>query len=214
MPPPATLEFWFDFGSNYSYLSAMRIEQAAQAMGLRVAWRPFLLGPIFKRFGWDTSPFVLQKEKGRYMWRDMERLCAKHGLPWRQPSRFPRAAVVPMRVAVFHEEAPWVPAFCRRCMSLNFAEDRDIDTPEAAVQVLDELGVDGAPLVEAAQSDAGRLKLRQRTEAAQQRGIFGAPTFFVNGEMFWGNDRLEDALDWARHGFARQAPGVAASPCR
>jgi 2-hydroxychromene-2-carboxylate isomerase len=179
-----------------------------------VAWRPFLLGPVFKRFGWDTSPFVLQKEKGRYMWRDMERLCAKYGLPWRRPSTFPRAAVYAMRVAVFHEGAPWVPAFCKRCMSLNFAEDRDIGTPEVAAQVLDELGENGVALMEAAQSDAGRLKLRQRTEEAQQRGIFGAPTLIVNDEMFWGNDRLEDALAWARHGSPQSHTGKDASPCR
>lgn len=120
-PPPAEIAFWFDFGSNYSYLSAMRIEQAAAGPGLRVVWRPFLLGPIFQSLGWSTSPFVLQKEKGAYVWRDMERQCAKHGLPWRRPSTFPRSAVLPMRVAAAHAEQPWVGAYCREVMRLNLA---------------------------------------------------------------------------------------------
>ncbi|MDM5181206.1 DsbA family protein, partial [Massilia sp. DJPM01] len=71
------LAFWFDFGSNYSYLSTMRIEALAAAQGVRVLWKPFLLGPVFKSFGWNTSPFVLQKEKGAYVWRDMQRQCDK-----------------------------------------------------------------------------------------------------------------------------------------
>src|ERR1700761_7159307 len=76
--PAPPIEFWFEFGSNYSYLSAMRIESAAAARGVRVLWKPFLLGPIFKQLGWDTSPFVLQKEKGAYAFKDMERQCRKY----------------------------------------------------------------------------------------------------------------------------------------
>jgi 2-hydroxychromene-2-carboxylate isomerase len=68
-----TVEFWYDFGSNYSYLSIMRVEKLAQDLGVKVAWKPFLLGPIFKSFGWESSPFVLQKEKGAYVWQDMVR---------------------------------------------------------------------------------------------------------------------------------------------
>jgi 2-hydroxychromene-2-carboxylate isomerase len=203
---PRFIEFWFDFASNYSYVAAMRIEELAHAAGVAVRWRPFLLGPIFASLGWSTSPFVLQKEKGDYVARDMVRLCAKHGLAWRPPTTFPRHAVYPMRVAAAHEDAPWVPAFCRRFMAMNFAEDRDINSLELACAVLRDLGEDGAALVAAAQTEAGKARLRARGEEARRRQVFGAPTFFVADEMFWGNDRLEDALAWAvgsaHQGFA------------
>jgi 2-hydroxychromene-2-carboxylate isomerase len=195
--PARRIEFWFDFGSNYSYITAMRITQAAQRHGVAVAWNPFLLGPIFKSFGWDNSPFVLQKQKGAYVWKDMARQCEKYGLPWRQPTSFPRAAVLPSRVALAGEGAPWQGEFCRRVFALNFAEDRDIHTPEAVAGVLEELGLPAGELMQQAQSDAVKLKLRQQTETATARGVFGAPTFFVGDEMFWGNDRLEDALAFA-----------------
>ena len=91
----STIEFWFEFGSNYSYLSVMRIENAAREKAVPIIWKPFLLGPIFRAMGMANSPFVLQKEKGAYVWRDMERQCRKYGLQWRQPSTFPRLGVVP-----------------------------------------------------------------------------------------------------------------------
>ncbi len=84
--PLPEIEFWFEFGSNYSYLSVMRIEDAAQRHGVRIVWKPFLLGPIFRALGMETSPFVLQKEKGAYVWQDMVRQCRKYGLRWVQPS--------------------------------------------------------------------------------------------------------------------------------
>ena len=84
---PAQIEFWFDFGSNYSHISAMRIEQTAAKRGIPIVWKPFLLGPIFKTFGWATSPFIVYPAMGDYMWKDMVRQCAKYGVPWRQPKR-------------------------------------------------------------------------------------------------------------------------------
>lgn len=83
-----TIEFWFDFGSNYSYLTAMRIEDLAGSIGVDIVWKPFLLGPIFQSFGWESSPFVLQKQKGEYTWKDMERQAHKHGIAWKKPSTF------------------------------------------------------------------------------------------------------------------------------
>jgi 2-hydroxychromene-2-carboxylate isomerase len=195
--PPPEIEFWFEFGSNYSYLSAMRIEAAASRHGVVVRWKPFLLGPIFQSFGWSTSPFVLQKEKGAYMWKDMERQCAKYTLPWRRPSVFPRAATWPMKVAAAHADAPWIARYCRIFMTKNFALDEDINSIEQVTGVLTGLGLDAQAVWEQAQSDARRNSLREATAIAQQRGLFGAPTFFVRGEMFWGNDRLDDALAFA-----------------
>ena len=199
--PRPPLEFWFDFGSNYSYLSALRIEAAAARLGVPVRWQPFLLGPIFRSFGWETSPFVLQKAKGAYVWRDMARACRKAGLPWQQPSVFPRSALLAHRVALLGADEAWIGAFCRRVFSLNFAEDRDLEAPETVAGVLTELGLAPAALLAAATTDANRQKLRQHTEAAAARGLFGAPSFFVGEELFWGNDRLDDALEaWVAQG--------------
>ena len=188
------IEFWFEFGSNYSYLSVMRIEAAAAQRGVTVRWKPFLLGPIFRSLGWNTSPFVVQKAKGGYVWKDMARQCGKHGLPWQRPTDFPRASMLPARVALVGAEQPWIGAYCRRIMALNFAEDRAINDPIIVAEVLTQLGLPAESLLEEALSDANKLRLRQQTEAAQSKGIFGAPTFFVGDEMFWGDDRLDDAL--------------------
>ncbi len=193
-----TLDFWFDFGSNYSYLSAMRIEQAAAAHGVALRWQPFLLGPVFRALGWETSPFVLQKEKGDYVWKDMVRQCRKYGLPWQRPSSFPRAAVLPLRIALAGAGQPWIGEFCRRTMRLNFAEDRDIDAPETMAALLAEMDLPAHRVIDEALSDANKLRLRRQTETAMEKGIFGAPTFFVGDEMFWGNDRLDDALAFCR----------------
>lgn len=206
-PRPA-LELWFEFGSNYSYLSAMRIEALAQEASVPLLWRPFLLGPIFRELGWSSSPFVLQKAKGRYMWRDMEREAAKYGLPWRRPSVFPRSALLPMRVATLGADAPgaqapWLAEFCRRVMRQNWVEDRAIDETAAVREALSGLVADADATIAAALAPENKLRLRANTDAAAARGIFGAPTFFVGDEMFWGNDRLEDALALAR----RQSAG-------
>ena len=191
--PPA-LEFWFEFGSSYSYLSAMRIEDAARAAGVPLLWRPFLLGPVFRSLGWETSPFVLQEAKGRYMWRDMEREAARLGLPFRRPSVFPRVALLPMRVATLGAAEPWMGEFCRRVMHQNWVEDRELDTEEAVRDALAGLVPDADATIAAALEPANKLRLRARTEEAAARGIFGGPSFFVGDELFWGNDRLEAAL--------------------
>jgi 2-hydroxychromene-2-carboxylate isomerase len=188
------LDFWFDFGSNYSYLSMMRIESEAARHGIGIRWQPFLLGPIFRSFGWASSPFVLQKEKGDYTWKDMARQCRRHGLPWQQPTQFPRSAVLPLRIALVGAAQPWMGEFCRRTMAMNFAEDRDIDSPQAMRDLLAALDLPAHRIIEEALSDANKARLRRQTEIAVEKGIFGAPTFFVGDEMFWGNDRLDEAM--------------------
>lgn len=192
--PLPGMEFWFEFGSNYSYLSLMRIEDEARRRGVKLIWRPFLLGAIFKALGFETSPFVLQKEKGAHVWRDMERQCRKYGLEWRKPSRFPRLGVVPLRIALVGTDEPWLGAFCRKVMELNFVRDEEINEPARLTGVLSELGLPAAEIVAAAQSEPIKTRLREQTDEARAKGVFGAPTFFVGGEMFWGNDRLDDAL--------------------
>ena len=193
---PSTIEFWFEFGSNYSYLSVMRIENAAREKALPIIWKPFLLGPIFRAMGMANSPFVLQKEKGAYVWRDMERQCRKYGLQWRQPSTFPRLGVVPSRVALIGADQPWIGAFCRRVMELNFVLDQDINQTDRLAPILKELGLSGT-ILDQTQAEPMKQRLRDQTEQARCRGIFGAPTFFVGTEMYWGTDRLDDALLFA-----------------
>jgi 2-hydroxychromene-2-carboxylate isomerase len=193
----STLEFWFEFGSNYSYLSVMRVDELARQRDVKILWKPFLLGPIFKSFGWDTSPFLLQKEKGAYTWQDMARQCEKYRLPWTQPSQFPRRTVLPTRVALLCADEPWIGEYSKRVMQINFVQDRDIDSQKVVSEVLEALGLPAADLLSAAQSDENKRHLREQTDEARRRGVFGAPTFFVGSEMFWGNDRLEDALSSA-----------------
>ena len=191
---PATIDFWFDFASNYSYLSIMRIEAAAAQCGVTVRWQPFLLGPIFQALGLDTSPFVAQKEKGAYVWQDMVRECRKYGLPWVRPSAFPRHSLLALRVALVGVQQPWIGEYCRQIMLRNFAQDRDIASANDVGDVLTQLGLPAAQILAEAQGDANKLGLRRQTELAQAKGIFGAPMFFAGDEMFWGNDRLDDAL--------------------
>ena len=191
------IEFWFEFGSNYSYLSVMRIEDEARRRSVRIIWKPFLLGPIFRALGFENSPFVLQKEKGAYVWRDMARQCRKYGLRWTQPSTFPQLGVLPLRVALIGVDKPWIGAFCRQVMELNFARDEDINHAEQLAPILTQLGLPAADILEQAQSEPIKTLLRQQTDQARGKGIFGAPTFFVGTEMFWGNDRLDDALLFA-----------------
>lgn len=190
-----SIEFWFDLSSNYSYLSAMRIEAEAARRGVAVSWVPFLLGPLFAAQGWTTSPFVLQKAKGAYVWRDMARRAARLGLPFQRPTEFPRAATLPMRVAAAHAGEPWLPAFCRALFTENFVHDRAIDAPELTHAVLRGIGIDPEAVLAHSESPEGRAALRGHTGEAQARGLFGAPTFFVGSEMYWGDDRLDDALD-------------------
>ena len=199
----APLEFWFEFASSYSHPAAMRIEAAARDAGVPIAWKPFLLGPVFATQGWNDSPFNIYPAKGRYMWRDLERVCAKHAIGLRRPSRFPRNGLLAARVALLGATAAWGPDFVRGVYRANFVDDREIAEPEVVAGVLAEVGVDARPLLDAAHAPANKDALRRQTEHAMELGIFGAPTFVSRGELFWGNDRLEQALEWAvRHAKA------------
>lgn len=196
MSGPA-LDFWFDFASTYSYPAMMRIRSAAGSVAVR--YRPFLLGPIFKGQGWDTSPFNLYEAKGRYMWRDMERLCAGLDLPFRRPEPFPQNSLAAARLALVGFDNGWGDAFCEAVFRAQFGEGRRIDDPATLGAILAGLNADGDAALAAAQSDANKARLRAQTEEAQKLGLFGAPSFVTpDGELFWGNDRLEAALAWMR----------------
>lgn len=198
-----TLEFWFEFASTYSYLAAARLPRLAEGAGVRVSWRPFLLGPIFKAQGWNDSPFNLYPAKGHYMWRDMTRLCTAYGLPLRQPNVFPRNGLTAARVACAAQAEPWLPSFVQAVYHANFAEDRDIGDAAVIGECLLRCGQSDDWLARGA-SDTSKAELRANTEEAIARGLFGAPTCTVGEEIFWGDDRLEQALVWA--GGTRAAP--------
>ena len=191
--------FWYEFASTYSYLTAMRIEQVAQAAGVEVAWQPFLLGPIFKAQGWATSPFNLYPAKGRYMVRDVERLAEKRGLAFSMPDPFPANALKAARLAVLGCQDGWVAAFSRSVYEAEFAQGADISSDAVLGAILTGLGLDAPGLF--AQAAAPELKqlLRAVTGEAEHLGIFGAPSFIAeDGELFWGDDRLEAALQHAK----------------
>jgi 2-hydroxychromene-2-carboxylate isomerase len=191
------IQFWFEFASTYSYPAAMRIESAAAARGIPVEWKPFLLGPIFRGQGWNDSPFNLYPAKGAYMWRDLSRQCEALALPWVRPSQFPRNGLLAARVACAFAAEPWLPDFVRAVYDANFARDQDISKPAVIARCLESAGQPPAAVLEAAGSEASKAKLRAQGEEAERLGIFGAPSFVVGSELFWGNDRLEAALSWA-----------------
>ncbi len=191
------LHVWFEFASTYSYPAVSRVAEAARRASVPFVWKPFLLGPIFQAQGWDDSPFNIYPVKGRYMWHDLARVCAKHGIAFRRPTQFPRNGLLAARVACLAAAEPWCGDFVRGVYHANFAEDRNIADPSVVASVLDGLGQAGAAVIARALEPANKERLRAATEEAQRLGIFGAPTFVVDGELFWGNDRLEDALAWA-----------------
>jgi 2-hydroxychromene-2-carboxylate isomerase len=193
-----TVEFWFEFASTYSYLAAERIEGLAEKAGVKIVWCPFLLGPIFHSQGWNNSPFNIYPVKGNYMWRDMERLTADYGLKLKRPSAFPRNGLLAARVALAHAEQDWIGAFVRGIYRANFAEDREISDPQVVSAVLRELQLDPASILDTANSEPNKAALKAQTERAMKLGLFGAPSFTAGEELFWGNDRLEQALAFAR----------------
>ena len=198
MPAPV-LDFWFDFASTYSYPSVMRIGPLAAR--LKVRFRPFLLGPIFKAQAWATSPFNLYPAKGRYMWRDLERLCADLALPLRRPDPFPQDSLLAARVALVGLDADWGEDFCRGVFRAEFGDGQRIDDPRTLRAVLEQLGIAPEPALAAARSEVIKVRLRTQTEEARQLGVFGAPSFIcADRELFWGNDRLEQAVRWANDG--------------
>ncbi len=195
------LEFWFEYGSTYSYLSVMRMESVARVAGVEVEveWKPFLLMPIFKELGWRDSPFVQIPVKGEYMWRDLERRAQAHGLPYQRPSVFPPQTLLTARIGFLAFREGWGEDFTREVFRLHWTEDRIIGTPENLEPALHALGKEPEEVIAAAQAEEIKLGLRAQTEQAVAHGIFGAPSFVVgeSKELFWGDDRLEEALEWA-----------------
>ena len=208
---PSVLDFWFEFASTYSYPAAMRIAPLAREAGVTVRFRPFLLGPVFQAQGWSTSPFNLYVAKGGNMWRDLERLCADLNLSFRRPEPFPQNSLLAARVALIglgatsgeqsSGEQSWGEQFCRAVFLAEFCEGLQIDDIAVLSDILTRLNVEPEPVLDAARTDTNKARLRAQTEEARRLGIFGAPSFMTaDGDLFWGNDRLERSLAWAKNG--------------
>jgi len=192
------LQFWYEFASTYSYPCAMRIADAADDAGVALEWRPFLLGPIFFGQGWNDSPFNVYPAKGRYMWRDLERICTKLGVALQRPSQFPRNGLTAARVAQIASDEGWVADFTRAVYRANFAEDREIGEQDVIAEIIASLERDPDEILQRALAPENKERLKKTSEEASRLGLFGAPSFVVGDELFWGNDRLEDALGWAK----------------
>ena len=133
----AGIEFWYEFGSTYSYPTAVRIERMAADAGIALHWRPFLLSPIFQALGWNDSPFNIYPAKGRYMWRDLERVCAADGLPLKlPPARFPQNGLKAARLALVGDAEGWTPALTRAVFAANYAEQKDISDDATLTMIL------------------------------------------------------------------------------
>jgi 2-hydroxychromene-2-carboxylate isomerase len=195
------IEFWFEFASTYSYPAVMRIDKVAANRGVQVEWRPFLLGPLFHaQQGMKDSPFNVVPVKGSYMWRDLERTCVKHNLPFTRPNRFPQNGINAARIALSLSQKDR-PNFVKAVYQANFVHDRDISDLQILHAALRRAGLDPYETLESIHSEQIKKQLREDTAYAADLGIFGAPSFVtLDGELFWGNDRLEDALDWAVRG--------------
>lgn len=187
---PATIDFYFDFSSSYSYLALPGIEKLAGDDDVSFNWKPIVLGAIFQAAG--HAPPVPDTAKGRYVWHDVERSAALAGLPYKWPEPFPFNGIAASRIFWFLADSDTDKAveWARAVFNASFSEGRDCSNPEVLGQVATALGHDAEALLAATADEAIKAKLKEVTGEAMQRGVFGAPTFFVDGEMFWGGDRL------------------------
>ena len=194
----AAIDFWFDPASSYSYPAAMTIDAEAAKARVSVRWRPFLLGPVFKSLGWAATPFEAQPLKGAYMWRDLERIAADLGLPFRQPKTFPLHSLLAARLVLVGLEAGWGVDFAKAAYRAAFGEGRDIGDRVVIADILTSVGREPAAEIRRAEAGETKARLRAETDEAARIGIFGAPTFVTaGGDVFWGHDRMEQALRWA-----------------
>ncbi|WP_170762324.1 2-hydroxychromene-2-carboxylate isomerase [Ruegeria lacuscaerulensis] len=191
-----SLQFWFEFASTYSYLSAMRIEGLAAQNGITIEWHPFLLGPIFAEQGWDNSPFNIYPAKGRYMWRDMERLSAQRDLPFTRPDPFPQNGLKAARLTLTIEAQAQRAAFVRAVYAAEFVDGLNISDDRVLINCLSQASLPAATLTRC-QDPAIKAALIEQTKIAQAKGVFGAPSFLVGDELFWGDDRLDEAVKLA-----------------
>lgn len=195
----AQLDFWVSIGSTYSYLTVMRITAAAQAAKVSLRWRPFNVRHVMTVQ--NNIPFKDKPVKAAYMWRDIERRASGYGLAPQIPAPYPLAGLVlANQVAVLGAEEGWGADYTRATYRRWFDEGQPAGEVPNLQDSLTEIGQDPDRVMAEAQSPRIEAALAKATEEAMALGVFGAPSFVVGDEVFWGDDRLEDALAWASKG--------------
>lgn len=192
-----TLNFWIEYGSTYSYLSVARIAQLAKAREVSVAWQPFYLMPILAEVGMTQGPFLPYPSKTEYMWRDIERCAERHGVPYSRPSTYPINSLLTARIACIAADEGWCQAFTESVFALHWTKNVLIGSDENLHAVLTNLDKNCQAILVRAQSTEVKERLKHQTGRAKELKIFGAPSFTTAGELFWGDDRLEQAIEWA-----------------
>lgn len=195
-----TIQFYYDFASPYGYLASTQISQLAARHGRGVEWKPMLLGVAFKITGGMPLPSV--PLKGDYSRHDMERSARLMDIPLKIPTKFPISSQSPARVVCWLESqgAARQEEATRALYRAYMVDDKDISSPEVTADVAASIGLDHRKVLEVIADPAMKEKLRLETEAAIQRGVFGSPFIFVDGEPFWGCDRLQQVERWLQTG--------------
>ena len=185
-----TVEFFYDFGSPTVYLAATQLPDIAASVGATIDWRPMLLGGVFKSTG-NQSPVVVPA-KAAYMNNDLKRFAKRYGVPFRFNPHFPINTLALMRGAVAYQDDVVVSSTYRDAIFMAiWVEARNLNEPDVIGQVLSDAGLDPAELMNRIGQQTVKDQLIANTEEAVNRGVFGAPTFFVGEQMFFGQDRLD-----------------------
>lgn len=186
-----TVEYYFDFGSPAAYLASTQLPQLAADTGAAVVWRPMLLGGVFAATG-NSSP-VTVPAKGRYTFTDFSRFAQRYGVPLKRNPAFPINTLILMRIATGLQmrDDPRFTAYVQAVFRAIWVDAQPMGDAATVAQVLQAAGLDAPELLALAAEPAVKDQLKAQTETAVQRGVFGAPTFFVGEHMFWGQDRLD-----------------------
>jgi 2-hydroxychromene-2-carboxylate isomerase len=193
----ATIDFWYSIGSTYSYLTVMRLPDAAKASGVEFRWRPYDVRHVMVEQ--NNIPFKDKPVKTAYMWRDIERRAEAYGLTPSIPAPYPLPGLVlANQVATLGEEEGWVETYTQATYRRWFEAGQPAGEESNLSDSLEEIGQDPARVLEVAKSDRIAAALASATEEAMELGVFGSPSFAVGSEIFWGDDRLDDAVDWSR----------------
>lgn len=185
------VELYYDIVCPFAYLASTQIEAIAREAGATVEWKPFLIGGLLREIGpGDNAMATMSEPKRRHNELDMYRWAEHFGVPLEVPAAHPRRTVLALRAILAVAEWGRVEA-TRGLFRAYWVDGRDVADPAVVSRVLDEQGLDGEGAVARASDDDIKWALRERTDEAVARGVFGAPTFFVDGEMYWGQDRLD-----------------------
>lgn len=194
------LEFYFDFSSPYGYFAAAKIDGVAAKYGRTTVWHPILLGAVFKITG--QQPLTTIPLKGSYATHDLKRSARWFELPFRMPSRFPVPTQAACRVYywLYDQDPDAAKELAQSLYHAYFVEDRDISNPDVAINVAAKLGHDKEAVAQAINDPAIKERLKTEIDAAVERGVFGSPYVVVDGEPFWGSDRLPQIEQWLARG--------------